>query len=102
MNTISAIFRCLTEKNLSVCCRIVSLRRLSRHREAKFLVEDAMMPDVFAVRPDTELATVVEAMAAEKYGCAPIQEKDGRVVGVFTTVDACRLLAELVKEKKVE
>jgi acetoin utilization protein AcuB len=32
----------------------------------KFLVEDAMMPDVFGVRPDTELSTVVEAMAAEK------------------------------------
>jgi acetoin utilization protein AcuB len=68
----------------------------------KFLVEDAMMPDVFAVRPDTELATVVEAMAAEKYGCALIQEKDGRVVGVFTTVDACQLLAELLKDKKAD
>jgi len=68
----------------------------------KFLVEDAMMPDVFAVRPDTELSTVVEAMAAEKYGCALIQEKDGRVVGVFTTVDACRLLAELLKDKKAD
>jgi acetoin utilization protein AcuB len=66
----------------------------------KFLVEDAMMPDVFAVSPDTELATVVEEMAAEKYGCALIQEKDGKVIGVFTTVDACRLLAELLKDKK--
>lgn len=66
----------------------------------KFLVEDAMMPDVFAVSPDTELSTVVEEMAAEKYGCALIQEKDGKVIGVFTTVDACRLLAELLKDKK--
>ena len=61
-----------------------------------------MMPDVFAVSPDTELSTVVEAMAAEKYGCALIQEKDGRVVGVVTTVDACRLLAELLKDKKAD
>lgn len=39
----------------------------------KFLVEDAMMPDVFAVRADAELSTVLEEMAEEKYGCALIQ-----------------------------
>ena len=68
----------------------------------KFLVEDAMMPDVFVVSPDTELSTLVEEMAAEKYGCALIQEKDGKVIGVFTTIDACRLLARLLKDKKAE
>jgi len=68
----------------------------------KFLVEDAMMPDVFAVSPDAELYTVVEEMAEEKYGCALIQEKDGKVIGVFTTVDACRFLARLLKNKKTE
>jgi CBS domain-containing protein len=66
----------------------------------KFLVEDAMMPDVFAVSPDTELATVVEAMAAEKYSYAVIRGKDEKVAGVFTTVDACRMLAELLKVNK--
>jgi len=68
----------------------------------KFLVEDAMMPDVFVVSPATELSTLVEEMAAEKYGCALIQEKDGKVIGVFTTIDACRLLARLLKDKKAE
>jgi acetoin utilization protein AcuB len=66
----------------------------------RFLVADAMMPDVFAVSPDTELAMVVEEMAKEKYGSAVIQEQDGKVVGVFTTIDACRLLVELLKDKK--
>jgi acetoin utilization protein AcuB len=66
----------------------------------KFLVEDAMMPDVFAVSRDTEVATVVEAMATEEYGCAVIQDKDEKVAGVFTTVDACQLLAELLKVNK--
>jgi acetoin utilization protein AcuB len=62
-----------------------------------FLVRDAMMPDVFAVDPGAELVTVVEEMAKEKYGCAVIQETGGNVLGVFTTVDACRLLAEHLK-----
>jgi CBS domain-containing protein len=60
-----------------------------------------MKPDVFAVSPDTEVATVVEEMAKEKYGSAVIQEKDEKVAGVFTTVDACRVLAELLKIKNV-
>jgi acetoin utilization protein AcuB len=62
-----------------------------------FLVRDAMMPDVFAVDPGAELVTIIEEMAKEKYGCAVIQEKGGNVLGVFTTVDACRLLAEHLK-----
>jgi len=66
----------------------------------RFLVADAMMPDVFAVSPDTELAMVVEEMAKEKYGSAVIQEQDGKVVGVFKIIDACRLLVELLKDKK--
>lgn len=63
-----------------------------------FLVKDAMMPDVFAASPDTELSTVVEKMAQEKYGCVVIREGDGKVVGIFTTVDACRLLAQHLKK----
>ena len=58
------------------------------------------MPDVFAVSPDTELSEVLEEMAEEKYGCAVVQEKDGKVVGVFTTLDACRLLAELLDDEE--
>jgi acetoin utilization protein AcuB len=66
----------------------------------RFLVADAMMPDVFAVSSDADLATVVDEMAKEKYGSAVIQDSDETVAGVFTTVDACRVLAELLKAKK--
>lgn len=63
----------------------------------KFLVEDAMMPDVFAVPEDTPIAQVVQAMADEKFGSAVVTDDSGRVSGIFTTVDACRLLAELLR-----
>jgi len=63
----------------------------------KFLVEDAMMPDVFSVGPEADLATTVEEMADEKYGCAIIEDEKGTVIGIFTTVDACRVLAGLLK-----
>lgn len=54
-------------------------------------VFDVANPVVYAVAPSTPLKDVAAAMAAEKYGCAVVVEDD-RVVGIFTTVDACRAL----------
>ena len=56
-------------------------------------VEDAMSPAPYSVAPTTPLAEVCATMAEHHYGCALIME-DGRVRGIFTTVDALRLLAE--------
>jgi len=77
--------------------RNVQFGLASLHGE-KFIVEDVMMPDVFTVSPETPVSEVVEAMAQEKYGSAIIQDASGKVVGVFTTVDACRLLAQMLKK----
>ena len=51
----------------------------------------------FTVGPRSALRTVTAEMAEHKYGCAIIVEKD-EVVGVFTTVDACRALSTLLEE----
>jgi len=45
----------------------------------------------FAVGPDTPLSDVVSRMANKRLGSAIIEE-DGRVTGIFTTVDALRAL----------
>ena len=58
-------------------------------------VEDAMSTDVYAVSPDAPLDEVVREMASRKLGCAVILQ-NGHVVGVFTTVDVCRTLGELL------
>lgn len=58
-------------------------------------VEEAMSSEVYAVSPDTPLDEVVESMAENKYGCAVVMQNH-HVVGVFTTVDACSALAELL------
>lgn len=68
-----------------------------KHGE-RFTVEDVMMPDVFTVSLETAVSDVVDAMAQEKYGAAIVQNSAGKVVGVFTTVDACRLLARTLKQ----
>jgi acetoin utilization protein AcuB len=58
-------------------------------------VSDAMSQSVYAVSPETPLKQVAAEMAACKYGSAVVMR--GRdVVGIFTTIDACRALASLL------
>lgn len=59
--------------------------------------EDIMIRDPFSVAPQTNLDEVVAAMAEEKYGCALIRDDDGKLVGIFTTVDACRALRQVLE-----
>jgi len=59
-------------------------------------VEDAMTEEPYTVEPDAPLAQVARIMAEHKYGCAVVQHH-GRVLGVFTTTDALRALADLAR-----
>ena len=61
----------------------------------KVLVEDAMTTAPYAVSPDTPLDEVVSTMAEHKYGSAVVMQNE-KLVGIFTTVDACRAFAELL------
>jgi acetoin utilization protein AcuB len=58
-------------------------------------VEDAMTASPYAVSPDSPLDEVVATMAQHKYGCAVVMQ-NGKLVGIFTTVDACRAFAEML------
>jgi acetoin utilization protein AcuB len=62
----------------------------------KVTVEEAMSAEPYVVAPDSALDDVVSTMAARKYGSAIVAEH-GRVVGIFTTVDACTAFAELLQ-----
>ncbi len=61
----------------------------------KVTVYGAMTEDLYSVSPETPLDEVVATMAEKKYGSAIIVQNN-HVVGVFTTVDACRALSELL------
>jgi acetoin utilization protein AcuB len=64
----------------------------------KVLIEDAMSSHVYSVSPEAPLDEVASAMAAKKYGSAVVMQ-NAKVVGIFTTVDACRALAELLRTR---
>jgi acetoin utilization protein AcuB len=61
----------------------------------KVLVSEAMSSTVYSVAPELPLDEVVSTMAEHKYGSAVVMHNE-KVVGIFTTVDACRTLAELL------
>jgi acetoin utilization protein AcuB len=64
----------------------------------KVKVEDAMSTVIYSVGPEAPLDQVVGTMAEHKYGSAVIMQNE-KVVGIFTTVDACRALAELLQTR---
>ncbi|MDF2696915.1 MAG: hypothetical protein K0S65_5298 [Labilithrix sp.] len=61
-------------------------------------VEDAMKTDPYAVTPDTALDQVIRVMTDRRLDAAVVVE-GGRVVGVFTAVDAMHALADLLEGK---
>jgi acetoin utilization protein AcuB len=63
---------------------------------AKTKVDEAMSTDVYITGPDSGLDEVATHMAEHKYGSAVIVER-GKVIGVFTTVDALHALAKLTE-----
>ncbi len=60
---------------------------------AKVRVDDAMTPTPYSVKRTANLGAVAREMAEHRYGSAVVMEND-HVVGVFTTTDALRALAD--------
>lgn len=64
-------------------------------------VERIMREHPFVVTSDTALDEVALIMAHGKYGSAIILGRDG-VEGIFTTVDACRALSDVLMRSEEE
>ncbi len=62
----------------------------------KMTVEEAYTPAPYFTSPTTPLNEVVAQMAEKKYGCALVVD-NGKLVGIFTEVDAYKALAELLE-----
>lgn len=65
---------------------------------AKVTVEEAMTPLPYTIAPDASLGAVAREMADHRYGSAVVM-REGHVVGVFTTTDALRALADALGGK---
>lgn len=63
---------------------------------ADWPVERAMTDAPYTVPPDTALGEVVRVMGRHKIGSAVICDRDGKVIGILTSTDAMRVMAELL------
>lgn len=62
-------------------------------------VGDVCVGEVFSVPSGSEVAMVALEMAEKKREYALVSDKDDNVIGIFTTVDACRLVHRTLKGK---
>jgi acetoin utilization protein AcuB len=65
----------------------------------KVPVEEAMSPQVWAVDPETPVVEAARYMHSHKDGCAVVVDHE-KVIGVFTTTDGMRVLAEVLSQPK--
>lgn len=77
------------------------LETVSDLERAGITLSEAMTTRPFVVTSDTLLDEVVEIMADKRYGSAIVVGHDG-VEGIFTTIDACRALADVLQRAVAE
>lgn len=80
----------LSERTLHVAEKLFRL-------DPEIVVGDAMTEHPFIITGDVPVDEVAEIMAKKKYGSAIVMGREG-VEGIFTVVDACRVLAEVLKQ----
>jgi CBS domain-containing protein len=62
------------------------------------LVSDIMTRDPTTVRPTTSLVSAARLMLENKFGCLPVCEADGTLVGIITESDFVRFAADMVSD----
>jgi CBS domain-containing protein len=59
---------------------------------------DVMTRDLVTVRPTTSLVGAARTMLERKFGCLPVCEEDGTLVGIITEADFVRFAADMVQD----
>lgn len=82
----------LSDRDLQL---IEALTKTEVAQHQTITVEEAMSQVPYAVAPSASLKDVVATMGEKRLGSAVVMDGP-KVVGIFTTTDACRLLASLL------
>ncbi len=69
---------------------------LATQNSSVLRVADVMKTDVYIAQPRESLSDVAGDMASEKVGSVIIVDETQQVVGIFTTTDALKILAESI------
>lgn len=69
--------------------------QLQAHK-ASVTAAQIMRTDVTTVSPDTDVREAIRTMRAHKYGCLPVVDEDGELVGIVTEADFLHLMQALL------
>ncbi len=58
---------------------------------------DIMTRDVVTVRPETTVTQAAQLLLRHKFGCLPVVDEQGKLVGIVTEHDFLRLLVETLE-----
>ncbi len=58
-----------------------------------------MTRNPMTLSPDQDVADAADLFSTKRFGCLPVVEQ-GKLVGIVTTTDMLRLLAQMMKEQK--
>ncbi len=64
-------------------------------------VGDVMTEHPYSVSAECPLEQVAQEMSKNKFGCAIIENEQGRAIGIFTAVDGMGLLGEWLRKKNL-
>lgn len=62
------------------------------------LVESVYLPNPYTATPDTPLTDALNAMTRDSIGSTIVVDDGGGLLGIFTSMDACRLLLDTLKD----
>lgn len=79
---------------------IDTLHRCPHADLTRATVAQAMTPAPYVATMSTPVEAVVRTMAEHRWGCAVIVDRDRKLRGIFTTVDALALLATLMRPQQ--
>lgn len=71
------------------------------YRGRATLARDMMNTALATVRPTTPLRSALELMLTNKFGCLPVTDDHGRLVGILTEHDLVKFAAEIVADLDV-
>jgi CBS domain-containing protein len=74
------------------------LRAFSLHKPGETEVKEVMTKSPYKVTPNVSVAEVATVLAENKFGSVIIVDDKNRVLGIFTTIDALRLLSRIMNE----
>jgi len=63
-------------------------------------VRDIMTKQVVTVDPEAGVSEAVDKFVSEKFGCLPVTDKQGKLIGLLTETDCLRCFRDLLKMGK--